>query len=194
MLRPPAVFVDSTNTFVQSEDRLVAAVGVDNLLIIDTPDALLVARTDKAQQVKQVVAQLKIQGHETCKLPRTVSRPWGSYTVLEEGPRFKIKRVEVKPGCSLSLQAHYHRSEHWVVVSGMARVVNGSDETFVRANESTYIPAGPRHRLENPGKLKLVLIEVQCGDYVGEDDIVRFEDRYGRAEDPASDRAKTETH
>lgn len=175
-----AMFVDSTNTFVQTEDRLVALVGVDNLLIIDTPDALLVSRSDKSQEVRQVVARLKSRNHEAYKLHRKVCRPWGCYTVLEEGPRFKIKRVEVKPGCSLSLQAHYHRSEHWVVVSGMARVVNGSDEIYVRANESTYIPAGQRHRLENPGKLSLVLIEVQCGDYVGEDDIVRYEDRYGR--------------
>ena len=175
-----SIFIESSNTFVQSQDRLVAAVGVDNLLIIDTPDALLVARSDKAQAVKQVVDKLKSRDHESYKLHRSVCRPWGSYTVLEEGPRFKIKRVEVKSGCSLSLQAHYHRSEHWVVVSGMARVVNGKDEIYVRANESTYIPAGQRHRLENPGKLTLVLIEVQCGDYVGEDDIIRYEDRYGR--------------
>lgn len=189
---PNAVFVDTTNTFVKSDDRLVATVGVDNLLIIDTPDALLVAHADKAHEVKQVVARLKTQGHEAYKLHRTVTRPWGSYTVLEEGPRFKIKRVEVRPGSSLSLQAHYHRSEHWVVVSGIAKVVNGSNETLVRANESTFIPAGQRHRLENPGQLRLVLIEVQCGDYVGEDDIVRFEDRYGRAEEPSSNCAKIE--
>jgi len=175
-----AIFVDSRNTFVQSEDRLVATVGVDNLLVIDTPDALLVAHPDKAQEVKQVVAQLKTRQHDAYKLHRTVARPWGTYTVLEEGPRFKIKRIEVKPGASLSLQMHHHRSEHWIVVSGMAKVVNGEREIFVSTNESTYIPAGHKHRLENPGVLDLVMIEVQSGEYLGEDDIVRFVDVYGR--------------
>lgn len=175
-----AIFVDSKNTFVQSEDRLVAAIGLDNLMIIDTPDALLVAHPDKAQDVKKVVAQLKKQDHQAYKLHRTVARPWGTYTVLEEGPRFKIKRIEVKPGGSLSLQMHHHRSEHWIVVSGMARVVNGEREIFVGTNESTYIPAGHQHRLENPGVLDLVMIEVQSGEYLGEDDIVRFQDVYGR--------------
>lgn len=176
-----AVFVDSKNTFVQSEDRLVAAVGVDNLMIIDTPDALLVAHPDKAQDVKKVVAQLKKQNHEAYKIHRTVVRPWGTYTVLEEGPRFKIKRIEVKPGGSLSLQMHHHRSEHWIVVSGMAKVINGDQQIFVGTNQSTYIPAGHHHRLENPGVMGLVMIEVQSGEYLGEDDIVRFQDVYGRA-------------
>lgn len=175
-----AVFVDSHNTFVQSEDRLVATVGVDNLLIIDTPDALLVAHSDKAQDVKRVVTQLKTRDHEAYKLHRTVARPWGTYTVLEEGPRFKIKRIEVKPGGSLSLQMHHHRSEHWIVVSGMAKVINGDREILISTNESTYIPAGHKHRLENPGVLDLVMIEVQSGEYLGEDDIVRFQDDYGR--------------
>jgi len=175
-----AIFVDTRNTYVQSEDRLVAAVGLDNLMIIDTPDALLVAHPDKAQDVKQVVARLKQRDHEAYKLHRTVARPWGTYTVLEEGPRFKIKRIEVKPGGSLSLQMHHHRSEHWIVVSGMARVVNGEDEIFVGTNQSTYIPAGHQHRLENPGVMDLVMIEVQSGEYLGEDDIVRFQDVYGR--------------
>jgi len=175
-----AVFVDTRNTFVQSEDRLVATVGVCDLMIIDTPDALLVAHQDKAQDVKKVVAQLKTRGHEAYKLHRSVARPWGTYTVLEEGPRFKIKRIEVKPGASLSLQMHHHRSEHWIVVSGMAKVVNGEREIFIRTNESTYIPAGHKHRLENPGVLDLVMIEVQSGEYLGEDDIVRFQDNYGR--------------
>lgn len=176
-----AIFVDSKNTFVQSEDRLVATVGIDNLMIIDTPDALLVAHPDKAQDVKKVVAQLKKQNHDAYKLHRTVARPWGTYTVLEEGTHFKIKRIEVKPGASLSLQMHHHRSEHWIVVSGMARVVNGDREILVSTNESTYIPAGHKHRLENPGILDLVMIEVQSGEYLGEDDIVRFQDVYGRA-------------
>jgi mannose-1-phosphate guanylyltransferase len=175
-----AIFVDTRNTYVQSEDRLVAAVGLDNLMIIDTPDALLVAHPDKAQDVKQVVARLKQRDHEAYKLHRTVARPWGTYTVLEEGLRFKIKRIEVKPGGSLSLQMHHHRSEHWIVVSGMARVVNGQDEIFVGTNQSTYIPAGHQHRLENPGVMDLVMIEVQSGEYLGEDDIVRFQDVYGR--------------
>lgn len=175
-----AIFVDSRNTFVQSEDRLVATVGIENLMIIDTPDALLVAHSDRAQDVKKVVAQLKNKGHEAYKLHRTVARPWGTYTVLEEGPCFKIKRIEVKPGASLSLQMHHHRSEHWIVVTGMAKVVNGEKEIFISTNESTYIPAGHKHRLENPGVLDLVMIEVQSGEYLGEDDIVRFEDNYGR--------------
>ena len=175
-----AIFVDSKNTFVQSEDRLVAAVGIENLMIIDTTDALLVAHPDKAQDVKTVVARLKKQNHEAYKLHRTVARPWGTYTVLEEGPRFKIKRIEVKTGGRLSLQMHHHRSEHWIVVSGMAKVINGDREIFVGTNESTYIPAGHQHRLENPGVMDLVMIEVQSGEYLGEDDIVRFQDVYGR--------------
>lgn len=174
------VFVDSRNVYVRSEDRLVATVGLDDLLIIDTPDALLVAAADKAQQVKEVVARLKARNHEAALLHRTVARPWGTYTILGEGPRYKIKRIEVKPGASLSLQMHHHRSEHWIVVKGMAKVVNGDTECFVATNESTYIPAGHRHRLENPGLLPLVMIEVQSGEYLGEDDIVRFQDDYGR--------------
>jgi len=176
-----AILVDTGNTYIQSEDRLVAAVGLENLIIVDTPDALLVANRDRVQDVKKVVEQLKLQSHESYKLHRTVSRPWGTYTVLEDGARFKIKRIVVKPGASLSLQMHHHRSEHWIVVSGMARVVNGEREIFVNTNESTFIPAGHKHRLENPGILDLVMIEVQSGEYLGEDDIVRFEDVYGRA-------------
>lgn len=175
-----SIFVDSRNVFAQSDDRLVTTVGVDNLMIIDTADALLIVSQDKVQDVKQVVNRLKKQNHESYKLHRTVFRPWGSYTVLEEGPRFKIKRIEVKPAASLSLQMHHHRSEHWIVVSGMAKVVNGDKEILVGANESTYIPAGCSHRLENPGVLNLVMIEVQSGEYLGEDDIVRFVDNYGR--------------
>lgn len=171
---------DVTNCYIQSNGRLVGAVGVDGLLIVDTPDALLVADKSRAQDVKHIYAQLKKQGHEVHKLHRTVHRPWGSYTILEESARFKIKRIVVKPGASLSLQMHHHRSEHWIVVSGMAKVVNGDNTFFVNINESTYIPAGHKHRLENPGVLDLVMIEVQSGEYLGEDDIVRFEDNYGR--------------
>jgi len=176
-----AVFIDSHNNFVQSEDRLVAAVGVDNLIIIDTADAVLVAHADRAQDVRRVAKQLKDKKHEAYRLHRTVSRPWGTYTVLEEGPRFKIKRIVVKPGGKLSLQMHHHRNEHWVVVEGMAKVTNnGTGTHLVAKNESTFIAAGHKHRLENPGVIDLVIIEVQSGEYLGEDDIVRFEDQYGR--------------
>lgn len=175
-----ALFIDSHNTFVQSEARLVATVGVDDLIVVDTADALLIAHAERAQDVRQVVKRLKDTDHEAYRLHRTVSRPWGTYTVLEEGPRFKIKRIVVKPGAALSLQMHHHRSEHWVVVQGMARVVNGGEPRLVSANESTFIPAGHKHRLENPGVIDLVMIEVQSGEYLGEDDIVRFEDQYGR--------------
>ena len=175
-----SVFVKSQNTFIHSEDRLVAAVGIQDILIIDTPDALLVTHADHTQDVKQVVNRLKNVNHESFKLHRTVSRPWGTYTVLEQGPQFKIKRIVVRPRHQLSLQMHHHRSEHWVVVSGIAKVTNGDEITFVRANESTYIPAGHAHRLENPGMLELVMIEVQSGEYLGEDDITRFDDQYGR--------------
>lgn len=173
---------DVTNCTISSETRMVGAVGVDHLLIIDTPDALLVASQDRAQDVKHIYAQLKREGHEVHKLHRTVHRPWGSYTILEESPSFKIKRIVVKPQASLSLQMHHHRSEHWIVVSGIAEVVNGEETFLVSTNQSTYIPAGHKHRLKNPGVLDLVMIEVQSGQYLGEDDIVRFEDNYGRVE------------
>ena len=176
-----ALLYNSKNCTVQSNSRLVGAVGVENLVIIDTPDAVLVADKSCAQDVKYIYAELKAKGHQAHKIHRTVYRPWGTYTVLEEGNGFKIKRIEVKPGASLSLQMHYHRSEHWIVVSGMAKVVNGEREFLVNTNESTYIPAGHKHRLENPGMLRLVMIEVQSGGYLGEDDIVRFNDNYGRA-------------
>lgn len=175
-----AIFVDSYNTFVQSDGRLVATVGVRDLVVIDTDDALLVAHVDHTQAVREVVSRLKKSDHEAFRLHRTVRRPWGTYTVLEQGPRFKIKRIEVKPGAALSLQMHHHRSEHWIVVQGMARVTNGNGSGLVNINESTFIPAGHKHRLENPGVLELVMIEVQSGEYLGEDDIVRFEDDYGR--------------
>jgi len=175
------VLVDVGNSFIQSEGRMVAAIGLDNMLIIDTPDALLVADRARAQDVKKVVQQLKLMNHESCKLHRTVVRPWGTYTVLEEGKHFKIKRIVVKPGASLSLQMHYHRSEHWIVVSGTASFVNDDKNMLVRTNESTYISAGHKHRLENPGLVDLIMIEVQSGEYLGEDDIVRFDDVYGRA-------------
>lgn len=171
---------DTSGSFVRASGRLVSLVGVDNLMVIDTPDALLIADNRRAQDVKAIYNRLKAAGSEAALLHRTAHRPWGTYTVLEEGDRFKIKRIEVKPGASLSLQAHHHRSEHWVVVRGAARVTRGEEEFLLTENQSTYIPRGRRHRLENPGKLRLVMIEVQSGEYLGEDDIVRFDDVYGR--------------
>src|ERR1700675_3022029 len=174
------VAIATRNTFVHAEDRVVATVGVDNLVIVDTPDAVLVAHRDQLQRVREVVSELKARGHDAYKLHRTVARPWGAFTVLQEGPGFKIKRIEVKPGATLSLQLHAHRSEHWVVVSGEARVTNGDRVYPVQDSQSTFIPLETQHRLENPGTEPLVLIEVQSGSYVGEDDIVRFDDQYGR--------------
>lgn len=175
-----ALLHDTSDCTIQSSDRLVGTVGVRNLLIIDTPDALLVADRSKAQDVKHLFATLKNLGHETHKTHKTVHRPWGTYTVLEEGEGFKIKRIEVNPGGRLSLQMHHHRSEHWIVVSGTAHVQNGERELTVGTNESTYIPAGHKHRLENKQTHMLIMIEVQSGTYLGEDDIVRFDDQYGR--------------
>jgi mannose-1-phosphate guanylyltransferase len=172
---------NSTNIDVHGGDRIIGAVGLKDLIVVDTSDALLIANKANAQDVKTIYSRLKTKAHDAYKLHRTVYRPWGTYTVLEEGTGFKIKRIEVKPEASLSLQMHYHRSEHWIVVSGMAQVVNGEKEFFIQTNESTFISAGSKHRLHNPGKLPLVMIEVQSGDYLGEDDIVRFEDVYGRA-------------
>ncbi|MFJ3484645.1 mannose-1-phosphate guanylyltransferase/mannose-6-phosphate isomerase [Pseudomonas sp. NPDC090202] len=171
----------SRNNYVNSEDRLTALVGVEDLLVVDTPDALMIAHKDHAQDVKHIVGQLKKSGHTVHQLHRTVHRPWGTYTTLENGERFKIKRIVVKPKGSLSLQMHHHRSEHWIVVSGMAVIINDDQELMLNTNESTFIRAGHKHRLSNPGVIDLVLIEVQSGDYLGEDDIVRYEDVYGRA-------------
>ena len=175
-----AVLIDAENCFVYSPERICAMLGVNDLMVVDTPDALLVAHASRAQDVKQVVALLRARRHGAANLHRTVHRPWGTYTVLEEGQGFKIKRIVVKPGASLSLQMHHHRSEHWVVVSGTASIVNGGEERYVRTNESTFIPPCTQHRLLNPGVVDLVMIEVQSGEYLGEDDIVRFDDRYGR--------------
>lgn len=180
-----AMLHTTRNCTIQSSGRLVGTVGVENLIIIDTPDAVLVAGKANAQDVRHIYAELKAKGHEAHKLHRTVHRPWGTYTVLEEGDGFKIKRIEVKPGASLSLQMHRHRSEHWVVVSGTATVVNGEQEITLKPNQSTYIPAGHKHRLINPSNTLCIMIEVQCGAYVGEDDIVRFEDAYGRTTEVA---------
>jgi mannose-1-phosphate guanylyltransferase len=174
------VLEDVSNCYIRASDRVVGAIGVQDLLVIDTADALLLAHRDRAQDVRKVYAELKSRGHDAYKLHRTVHRPWGSYTVIEERPGFKIKRIEVKPGAALSLQMHRHRSEHWVVVTGTASVVNGERTMTIAANESTFIPAGHRHRLSNDTAAPLVIIEVQTGEYVGEDDIVRLDDQYGR--------------
>jgi len=175
------VLADTRDSYIQSDARVVAAIGVDKMIVVDTPDALLIAARDRTQDVKQVVERLKVQNHAAHQVHRTVRRPWGTYTVLEEGPGYKIKRIVVKPKASLSLQMHHHRSEHWVVISGEAKVVNGEQELLIPPNQSTFIPAGNKHRLENPGTADLVIIEVQSGSYLGEDDIVRFDDVYGRA-------------
>ena len=176
-----AMTIDTRNTYIHSEDRLVATIGVQNLIVVDTPDALLVSDRDHVQDVKQVVEKLKSKGNDIFRYHQTVHRPWGTYTTLEEGYRFKIKRIMVKPGSSLSLQMHHHRNEHWIVVSGTAEVVNGDETFLLHTNLSTYIPVGHKHRLSNPGICDLVMIEVQSGEYLGEDDIVRYEDVYGRA-------------
>lgn len=171
---------DAKNCFIRSKNRLVGVVGVEDLIIVDTTDAVLVASSNHAQDVKYVYAELKRTDHESHKLHRTVYRPWGSYTVLEEGPHFKIKRIEVKPHSSLSLQMHHFRSEHWVVLKGEAQVINGEQSMTIKRDQSTFIPAGHKHRLCNATDNPLVIIEVQTGKYVDEEDIVRFEDNYGR--------------
>ncbi|MEK7721819.1 MAG: mannose-1-phosphate guanylyltransferase/mannose-6-phosphate isomerase, partial [Elusimicrobiota bacterium] len=172
--------LDTQRTIVMGENRLISAIGIKDLIIVDTVDALLIVRRGQAQRVKEVVDMLKERKRREVVEHTTIYRPWGSYTVLEEGPRYKIKRIVVKPSQKLSHQLHYHRSEHWVVVKGAARVTIGKTTSLVHENESTYVPKSTGHRLENPGKVPLEMIEVQNGEYVGEDDIVRFNDIYGR--------------
>ncbi|MCF6288900.1 MAG: mannose-1-phosphate guanylyltransferase/mannose-6-phosphate isomerase [Proteobacteria bacterium] len=178
-----AITIDAKDCYIRSGDRIVAAVGVENLMIVDTEDAVLIAHKDKSQGVKDVVQFLKANNHEAAIYHQTVHRPWGSYTVLEDAEDCKVKRLVVKPGQVLSLQKHQRRSEHWTVVSGTAKVRNGDKEFLLKANQSTYIPVDTLHRLENPTTTDIALIEVQCGDYFGEDDIERFEDIYGRTTD-----------
>jgi mannose-1-phosphate guanylyltransferase/mannose-6-phosphate isomerase len=174
--------VDTHNALLIARHRLLACVGLDDVVVIETPDAIMVARKDKAQEVKEVVARLKSEGRQECLNHRKVYRPWGSYDGVDGGPRFQVKRIIVNPGASLSLQMHHHRAEHWVVVRGTAKVMRGEEVFLLTENQSTYIPLGVKHRLGNPGKLPLEIIEVQSGAYLGEDDIVRFEDTYGRSE------------
>ena len=171
---------DASNSLVHSSGRLVSAVGVDNLVIVETADAVLVADRSNSQHVKNIVAQLEQQRREEKNLHRKVSRPWGWYDSVDEGGRFKVKRIQVKPGASLSLQMHQHRAEHWVVVKGVAEITNGDQVIILKENQSTYIPPGRTHRLANRGAEALEIIEIQSGRYLGEDDIVRFDDNYGR--------------
>ncbi len=174
------LFENSRNTLVHATSRLVGAIGVDNLVIVETPDAVLVAEQSQSQHVKKIVASLQKDGRSEGNLHRRVHRPWGWYDSVDQGPRFQVKRILVNPGATLSLQMHHHRAEHWIVVSGTAEVTNGDKVILLSENQSTYIPLGQTHRLANPGKLPLEIIEVQSGSYLGEDDIVRFEDTYGR--------------
>lgn len=174
------VLHDCRNTLAMSASRLVACIGVDDVVVIETPDAILVSHKNKTQEVKKIVDHLKRAGRTEGELHRKVFRPWGFYDSVDGGGRFLVKRIVVKPGASLSLQMHYHRAEHWVVVRGTAKVTRGDSSFLVTENESTFIPLGTKHRLENPGKVPLEMIEVQSGSYLGEDDIVRFEDVYGR--------------
>ena len=176
-----AIVKDSSNTLVHATSRLVSAVGLDNVVVIETPDAVLVASRERSQDVKLIVNQLHAQGRAEQTLHRKVHRPWGWYDSIDHGPRHQVKRIMVKPGASLSLQMHHHRAEHWIVVSGTAEVTNGDKVILLAENQSTYIPLGQTHRLANPGKVPLEIIEVQSGSYLGEDDIVRFEDTYGRS-------------
>ena len=172
---------NASGSYIRSEGPLVAVVGVENLIVVATKDAVLVSHRDAAQDVKKIVEQIEAAGRDQHIHHATVHRPWGSYESVDAGKNFQVKRIIVKPGAKLSLQMHHHRAEHWIVVSGAARVTCDGKEFLLQENESTFIPLGAKHRLENPGKLPLHLIEVQSGAYLGEDDIVRFEDTYGRA-------------
>jgi mannose-1-phosphate guanylyltransferase/mannose-6-phosphate isomerase len=174
------IMVNSANSYLYSENKLIATVGIDNLIVVETKDAILVAHKDHVQDVKIIVNRLKESGRTEHKIHREVYRPWGKYDSLDFGARDQVKRITVKPGAKLSIQMHHHRAEHWIVVSGTAKVTNGDKTLLLTENESTYIPLGQIHALENPGVLPLELIEVQTGSYLGEDDIVRFDDKYGR--------------
>ncbi|MCF6345313.1 MAG: mannose-1-phosphate guanylyltransferase/mannose-6-phosphate isomerase [Thiomicrorhabdus sp.] len=178
---PPPICIDSNNNLLVTRERQIALIDVNDLLIVDTSDAILISSKASSQKVKQVVAEIKKNAPELAEIHRLAHRPWGIYEVLEASEQYKVKRIVVKPGNKLSLQKHFHRNEHWIVVSGTATVTVDSKEFLVRPNESTYIQMGQLHRLENQGKIDLVMIEVQVGEYTGEDDIVRIEDVYGRS-------------
>jgi mannose-1-phosphate guanylyltransferase/mannose-6-phosphate isomerase len=179
-LRGDVIVEDTHDSYIYSESRLVATVGLRDHVVVETKDAVLVAPKDRVQEVKKLVAKLKADGRYEHSLHREVFRPWGSYDSIDNGQRFQVKRLVVRPGGVLSLQMHHHRAEHWVVVSGTASITRGEETFLLEENQSTYIPIGVRHRIENPGRIALHIIEVQSGGYLGEDDIVRFEDRYGR--------------
>lgn len=172
--------ISCTNTLMLGRNRLIAGIGLEDILVVETDDVIVVAKRGESQKVKDVVTELKARGRREVDEHTTMYRPWGSYTVLGEGPGYKMKKIMVSPGHQLSLQLHYHRSEHWVVIGGTAKVTIGEQEQMVHVNESVYIPPSTKHRLVNPGKLPLEIIEVQNGSYLGEDDIVRFDDVYGR--------------
>ena len=182
VLRGRVIAEGSRNCYLRSEHRLVVGLGVENLVVVETDDAVLIAERSKAQDVKTIVKQLEADGSPEGKAHRKIYRPWGHYTSVVEDSRWQVKRIEVKPGASLSLQMHHHRAEHWIVVKGTALVERDGEQQLVGENQSTYIPLGCKHRLTNPGRMPMELIEVQSGPYLGEDDIVRFEDRYGRSE------------
>jgi mannose-1-phosphate guanylyltransferase/mannose-6-phosphate isomerase len=173
--------IQSKDTYVHAPHHTVVVLGTQDLIVIDTPDALLVAATSHVEEVKQVVALLDADNISQSVQHRKVARPWGTYDSVDVGERHQVKRISVRPGAKLSLQLHQHRAEHWIVVKGTALVTKGEEEILLRENQSIYIPLGVKHRLENPGKADLELIEVQTGSYLSEDDIVRFEDTYGRA-------------
>jgi mannose-1-phosphate guanylyltransferase/mannose-6-phosphate isomerase len=179
-IKGDAIVEDTTGCYIHADHHMIATIGVENLIIVDTPDATLVTVQEKAEQVKYIVEQLQQQGRCEQQTHRKVFRPWGWYDTVEKEDRFKVKRICVNPGSSLSLQKHYHRAEHWIVVSGTAKITNGGKTELLSENQSTYIPVGVLHRLENPGNLPLEMIEVQSGSYLGEDDIERYEDYYGR--------------
>ena len=180
VLQGDVVTVGTRDTLAIAQSRLLALVGLEDAVVVETPDAVLVAHMDHMQQVKDVVARLKREGRSEADMHRKVYRPWGYYDSIDGGNRFQVKRIVVNPGAALSLQMHHHRAEHWVVVRGTARVTRGDETFLVSENESTFIPIGTRHRLENPGKVPLEIIEVQSGAYLGEDDIIRIDDAYGR--------------
>ncbi|MCO6524617.1 MAG: cupin domain-containing protein, partial [Candidatus Schmidhempelia sp.] len=176
------IAIDSNNNYLRSEDKLIATVGINNLAVIETKDAVLVMDKAQSQNVKKVVDELKRLNRKEYLIHRQVFRPWGAYDSLDKGKRYHVKNIRVKPGEKLSLQMHYHRAEHWVVVSGTAEVVIDDKIQYITENQSVYIPLGAKHSLANPGKIDLEIIEVQSGSYLEEDDIVRFQDRYGRIE------------
>lgn len=180
ILKGDTIAIDTHNCFVQSDSKLVTSIGVENLIIVESDDAIMVAHQNQVQKVKEVVAKLKHAKRNEAHFHRKVYRPWGYYDSIDQGHRFQVKRIVVKPGAQLSLQMHHHRAEHWIVVKGTAEVTKGDQTFLVTENESTYIPLGIKHRLKNPGSIPLEIVEVQSGSYLGEDDIQRFDDHYGR--------------